>query len=104
MQVDYLLYNEDHNKIEGMLEGLTVYPDGLFEPKWRRRHYVSDSWNGPVWSGVTLRLLQRVGTNVLQYNVTRPSRYSYPQVVAALLIDKGWQVKVRYRNADADDP
>ena len=103
MQVDYLLYNEDYNKIEGMLEGLTVYRDGLFEPRWRNRMHVADGWNGPIWHNVT-RYLQRVGTNVLQYNVTLPSTYPYPEVVAALLIDHGWEVKVRYRNADAHDP
>ena len=104
MQVDYLLYNEDHNKIEGMLEGLTVYPDGLFEPKWRNRMHVAHGWNGPIWHNVTRRHLQRVGTNVLEYNVTLPSTYPYPEVVAALLIDHGWEVKVRYRDAVTHDP
>jgi hypothetical protein len=53
---------------------------------------------------VTLRSLRLLGTNVLQNNVTLPSTYPYPELVAALLIDKGWQVKVRYRNTAADDP
>ena len=104
MQVDYLLYNEDYNKIEGMLEGLKYDRDGLFEPKWRCRMHVADGWNGPIWHNVTCRHLERVGTNVLQYNVTLPSTYPYPELVAALLIDHGWEVKVRYRNADAHDP
>ena len=104
MQVDYLLYNEDYNKIEGMLEGLTDRPDGLFDPRWRSLMHVATSGNGTRWDDVTLRRLQRVGTNVLEYNVTLPSTYPYPEVVAALLIDKGWQVKVRYRNADTHDP
>ena len=69
MQVDYLLYHEDYKKIEGMLEGLMDRPDGLFNPRWRRRMYVATSGNGPRWSDVTVQYLQRVDTNVLQYNV-----------------------------------
>jgi hypothetical protein len=104
MQVDYLLYHEDRSKIEGMLECLTACDDGLFLPRMRARWHVATSGNGPRWSGVICRDLLRVGANVLRYNVTLPSTYPYPELVAALLIDKGWQVKVRYRNADADDP
>ena len=89
MQVDYLLYHEDYKKIEGMLEDLTDCLDGLFEPRWRGRMHVAWGGNGPIWHNVTLRRLQRVGTNVLQYNVTLPSTYPYPEVVAALLIDHG---------------
>ena len=62
MEVDYLLYHEDRNKIERMLEGLN--------------------------------------DRAVQYNVTLPSRYEYPDLVAAVLIDKGWEVKVRYRNVE----
>jgi hypothetical protein len=104
MQVDYLLYNEDYKKIEGMLENLTVYRDGLFNPEDRRRMYVADGRNGPEWHNVTCRHLQRLATNVLQYNVTLPSTYPYPELVAAQLINQGWEVKVRYRNADAREP
>ena len=50
-----------------------------------------------------LRHLERVGRNVLQYNVTLPSTSAYPEEVAALLINQDWMVKVRYRNADIGD-
>ena len=103
MQVDYLLYHEDYKKIEGMLEGLTDRPDGLFDPRWRGRRHVAWGGNGTRWSDVTLRRLQRVGTHVLEYNVTLPITDPYPAMVAALLIDRGWLVKVRYRNADNGD-
>ena len=104
MQVDYLLYHEDYKKIEGMLECLKDRPDGLFSPRWRGRMHVAWGWNGPRWSDVTLRRLQRVGTNVLEYNVTLPSTDEYPELVGAQLIDRGWLVKVRYRNAESHDP
>jgi len=97
MEVDYLLYHEDYKKIEGMLQGLTDDAVGLFDPNWRNRMHLADDWTR--WSGVICRDLQRVGTNVLQYNVTLPRTYSYPGLVAALLIEGGWLVKVRYRNA-----
>ena len=104
MQVDYLLYHEDYKKIEGMLEGLTDCLDGLFERRWRGRMHVAWGGNGPRWSDVTLRRLQRVGSNVLEYKVTLPSTEAYPELVAAQLIDHGWMGKVRYRNTDAHDP
>jgi hypothetical protein len=103
MQVDYLLYHKHYTKIEGMLDHLTACDDGLFLPRMRAAWHVATSGNGPRWSGVTCRHLERVGTNVLQYNVTLPSTYQYPELVAAQLINQGWEVKVRYRNADAHD-
>ena len=103
MEVDYLLYHEERSKIEGMLDALTACDDGLFDPRWRRRNHLATSWNGKRWNHVTCRHLQRVGTNVLQYDVTLPSKRSYPELVAALLIESGWEVKVRYRNVDAMD-
>jgi hypothetical protein len=36
--------------------------------------------------------------------VTLPFTEPYPELVAALLIDHGWLGKVRYRNADAQNP
>jgi hypothetical protein len=104
MQVDYLLYHEDHKKIEGILKGLTDRPDGLFDPRWRSRMHVTTSGNGSRWSDVTPRSLRILGTNILQYNVTPPSTHPYPELVSALLSDKDWQVKVRYRNTTVDDP
>ena len=103
MQVDYLLYHEERSKIEGMLHALTACDDGLFDPRWRHRNHLAAA-STTSWSHVTCRRLQRVGTNVIQYNVTLPSKYSYPELVAALLVEAGWEVKVRYRNADAGDP
>jgi hypothetical protein len=104
MQVHYLLYNEDHNKIEGMRQDLTDCPDGLFDPRWLRRMHVADDWNGREWDDVIFIHLDRVGTNVLRYNVTLPRTDEYPALVAALLIDHGWEVKVRYRNDEANYP
>ena len=103
MQVDYLLYHEERSKIEGMLDALTVCDDGLFDPRWRRRNHLATSWNGKRWKHVTCRHLQRVGTNVLQYDVTLRSNRSYPELVTALLVEAVWEVKVRYRNVDAMD-
>ena len=47
-----------------------------------------------------LRVIKTVGRNVLQYNVTLPWRYVYPKFVTSVLIENGWEVKVRYRNVD----
>ncbi len=104
MEVDYLLYHEDYKNIEKMVEGLTDCPDGLFHPRWRMRQGVATSFNGQGWSDVHVRDMEKVGRNVLRYNVTLPSRYSYPALVTAQLIDKDWMVKVRYRDTDEDDP
>ena len=103
MQVDYLLYHEERSKIEWMLDALTACDDGLFDPYFRERQHVATSRNGKRWKHVTCRHLQRVGPHVLQYDVTLPSKRSYPELVAALLIESGWEVKVRYRNVDAMD-
>jgi hypothetical protein len=105
MQVDYLLYHEDRSKVDRMLECITDVPEGLFEPWWwRKRMRVAHSWNEPTWSDVTFIHFERVGINVLRYNVTLPKTREYPALVAALLIDKGWLVKVRYRNDDTNSP
>ena len=104
MQVDYLLYHEDYKKVESILELITGYPGGLFDHRWRKRMHVTDSWNGPEWDDVTFIRFERVGTNVLRYNVTLPSTNEYPALEAALLMDKGWLVKVRYRNDDPNSP
>jgi hypothetical protein len=82
MQVDYLLYNEDYTKIDGMFEGLTDCADGLFEPKWRCRMHVADGWNGPEWPDVTFIHFELVGMNVLRYNVTLPRTAEYPSRLA----------------------
>ena len=34
MEVDYLLYHEDRNKIDRMLEGLKKRPNGMFNTEW----------------------------------------------------------------------
>ena len=104
MQVDYLLYHEERSKVERMLEGLTDCVDGLFDCRWRKRWRVADSWNGPTWPDVTFVHFELVGINVLRYNVTLPNAREYPALVAAELIDKGWLVKVRYRDGDTNSP
>ena len=98
MEVDYLLYHEDRNKIERMLEGLKACADGLFNPNWRKSQGLDTTSRRRGWHGVTLRDIKKVGRNVLQYNFTLPSRHVYPTFVAAVLIDNEWEVKVRYRN------
>ena len=106
MQVDYLLYHEDRSKIDAMLEGLKDCAHGLFDGRVRRRWRVANSWNGPSMfcSDVTFIHFERVGINVLRYNATLSSTREYPELVAAELIDKGWLVKVRYRNDDPNSP
>ena len=103
MEVDYLLYHEDSSKIEKILGNLTAEEDGLFDPRFRYRNYLATTQNGKRWKHVHCRHLQRVGPHVIQYNITLPARRSYPELVAALLIEAGWEVKVRYRNTDATD-
>jgi hypothetical protein len=101
MEVDYLLYHEDSSKIEKMLENLTAEDDGLFDPRCRYNNHLATTGNAKRWKHVRVRHLQRVGPHVIQYNVTLPPKRSYPELVAALLIEAGWEVKVRYRNVDA---
>ena len=79
MEVDYLLYHEDNNKIERMLEGLTARPDGLFDPEWREQQGLAANVRGRGWRDVKLRDIKKVGMHVLQYNVTLASRYFYPK-------------------------
>ena len=98
MEVDYLLYHKDSSLIQHMHRNLTLWDDGLFDPRWRYRNHLATTGNGKRWKHVRCRHLQRVGPHVIQYNVTLPARRSYPELVAALLIEAGWEVKVRYRN------
>jgi hypothetical protein len=104
MEVDYLLFHEDREKVENMLQALTRRRDGLFRPNWRRAQGLSiDSWKHISWGDVTVREIKGIkglGTNVIQYNVTLSSIYAYPEFVAAVLIENGWRVNVRYSNAD----
>ena len=106
MQVDYLLYNDDYNRIDGMFKGLTACPDGLFNPAWPMRMQTREQhvWNGPEWPYATFIHFELVGKNVLRYNVTLPRTDKYPASFAALLIDHGWEVKVRYRNDEVNCP
>ena len=103
MEVDYLLYHADSSLIQHMHRNLTLWDDGLFDPRFRYRNHLATTQNGKRWKHVHCRHLQRVGPHVIQYNITLPARRSYPELVAALLIEAGWEVKVRYRNVDAMD-
>ena len=107
MQVDYLLFHEDKSEVDKMLQHLRAKSDFLFDTASRRAFGLSTvSQTFPThehtWYNVTVRAFgRRVGQNVIEYNVTLPSTYTYPELVAAALIEKEWWVKVRYRNTQA---
>ena len=106
MQVDYLLFHEDKLAVDKMLQHLTAKSDFLFDTASRRAFGLSTVSrtfmnHEQTWDNVTVRAFGRVGRNVIEYNVTLPSTYTYPELVAAALIEKGWWVKVRYRNTQA---
>ena len=106
MQVDYLLFHEDKLAVDKMLQHLTAKSDFLFDTASRRAFGLSTVSrtfmnHEQTWDNVAVRAFGRVGINVIEYNVTLPSTYAYPELVAAALIEKGWWVKVRYRNIEA---
>ncbi len=108
MQVDYLLFHEDKSAVDKMLQHLAEQTDFLFDTAGRRAFGLSTVSrtfmnHEQTWHNVTVGPFRRVGEHVIEYNVTLPSAYDYPELVAAALIEKGWWVKVRYRNTEATD-
>ena len=103
MEVDYLLFHVDHNQVDRMMTALGHTSDFLFKTNLRRDFGLSTvsrtlMTHEYTWDNVRVRGFSRVGRNVLQYQVTLPAVYDYPAFVAAALIEKNWEVKVRYRD------
>jgi hypothetical protein len=105
MEVDYLLFHEDHTQVDRMMATLQQNGRFLFDTAWRRQFglsTVSQTFmpHEHTWYDVRVRGFSREqGTNVVHYQVTLPVTYDYPEFVAAALIEKDWHVKVRYRHS-----
>ena len=62
MEVDYLLFHEDREKVEDMLQALTRTLHGLFRPHWRIAQGLSiDNWEHISWGDVTVRDIKGLG-------------------------------------------
>ena len=85
MEVDYLLYHQDRNKIDRMLEGLTKgenkRPNGLFNTEWLEETAQLPETGMRGWRDVRLLNIniKKLGRNVLRYNVTLPGMFTYPK-------------------------
>ena len=104
MEVDYLLYHEDSAKVDKMMDALSRRNDFLFNTTARAEfglstHSRTFMQHEHTWQNVAVRGFGRVGRNVVEYRVTLPSVYVYPEFVAAALIEKNWEVKARYRES-----
>ena len=99
MDIDYLLFHEDKKKVDDLVVRLAKHGTFLFRGFHRmdNDYLVGNegiyfkSWDAKV------REIKRLGENVLGYNVTLENCEEYPELVTAILIEKGWCVKVRYR-------
>lgn len=82
-----------------MKYALMTTPDGLFQTAWRRAQGLSLNMFGweQTWYGATIRNISSVGTHVLHYTATLPAHYAYPDLLDAILIEQGWEVKARFR-------
>ena len=100
MEVDYLLFHEERQKVEMMEDKLAVHDTFLFRGyhRWQNGYLMGGAGEHESWEA-SCRGLQRLGVNVLGYNVTLAHFDTYPELVAAILIEKGWLVQVRYRTA-----
>ncbi len=101
MEVDYLLYHEDSAKVDKMMDALSRRNDFLFNTTARAEfglstHSRTFMQHEHTWHNVAVRGFTRVGR--VEYRVTLPIAYVYPEFVAAALIEKDWQVKTRYRD------
>ncbi len=98
MEVDYLLFHEERQKVELMEDTLAVNDTFLFRGyfRWQNGYLMGGAGARESWEA-SCRGLQRLGGHVLGYNVTLADCEEYPELVAAILIEKGWLVKVRHR-------
>lgn len=99
MEVDYFLFHAEKQKVDQLL--LLLIRNGIFlfraYFRFQNGYFVQGADYQTSWDART-RQAQRVGDNVIGYRVTLRNCDEYPELVAAILIELGWLVKVRYRN------
>ena len=99
MEVDYLLFHEEKHKVEKLLGMPQVNGIFLFRGhhRWQAGYLLGGGDAQYTSSEASVRQMQRLGENVIGYDVTLPNCEEYPELMAAILIELGWLVKVRYR-------
>ena len=98
MEVEYLLFHEEKHKVEKLLSTLQVNGIFLFRGyhRWQTGYIFGGDAQYTSWDA-SARRVQRLGDNVIGYDVTIQNCDEYPELVGAILIELGWLVKVRYR-------